>query len=950
MKLSKSLFIPCLLASFFSRSGAQSSPVGRTNLSDCTIKCLQEKYYDYDLSDVCDQAKNVDFRSYSVCLAGKDNAFKQVCEASCDVVNAKTLLKRSHQNACRRVTTRYGSCMEGYLETWKRLSSFATTIKEESAKVNELVRDSTDNTQQLQSETSNAQVLLQEVIDQATEEQLESNVEIATVDWISDHVSSLQLQTELVPTLSTVTVEEESNDVKESVSDLDITQQQSSDDVVQALVQEIDQETEEQLESNVEIETFGRVSSFEMELVPTPGEELPSKSKHSVELNGVTGSAATIHHSHLKSIKVGLPFYTLQHISVVSNHDTTSQLQTGAGMGERIIGEFNYGGEDSSWNIASMYYLTCLTHIHAEVTDHMLWPSRRGLFANASGYGEGGAAATIQATQPVDLCQFIDTGPSSRSPPFDSIIGEVDWSRILFRFCAKEITLFETPPDILGLWKHFSVENKRIEEHSKHSVDSKIEFPSYEFISAAEITCSSPLDMDEGSSGRSSFGKIDGPSYEVLLLHSSISMLVNLFDADNITPSNIDPQWEFNVKESASLITVEVIASIDVLIDIDTISHLLTQSDTLESVISGVNSLKMPICGCMTKGYGALWILEKDNDLKLIVETFFNQVIVISEDFMCLIQSYTEMNIMSTLEIFPAEIERGRYFDLLPDSTSVDNCVSVGVKVYTQNYLAIMITLIKQVLAVYFDTSTSLFGPLLQHHATKVMPFVLLLCVSISLIGWARGKDHASRGIATENSSFLTLSVADKDSSAKAAVMIIEVDAPQELSAVNDMRKDFDGYSDSMRDDSTAVQVHDALTGLDHPSFIAYIRNLSCDVWSLRESIFYELHALMLFMLVYHNHNPDGSENESDDVVSSGSVTPPGTDLELEEISNEDVISTDGDNEEDFVLSSNTDIQPSRRELMALRSELGSHWNSPSKRRVWRSPRTRSRPQYFQPT
>jgi hypothetical protein len=106
----------------------------------------------------------------------------------------------------------------------------------------------------------------------------------------------------------------------------------------------------------------------------------------------------------------------------------------------------------------------------------------------------------------------------------------------------------------------------------------------------------------------------------------------------------------------------------------------------------------------------------------------------------------------------------------------------------------------------------------------------------------------------------------------------------------------------------------------------------------------------MLLMLAYHNS--DGTANEPDDVaLSCGPVASLDTDLEIDEESDAEIISTDGENEEDFVLPGDTNtIKSSRREVMALHSDLGSHWNSPSKRRVRRSSRIRSRPQYYQPT
>ena len=139
---------------------------------------------------------------------------------------------------------------------------------------------------------------------------------------------------------------------------------------------------------------------------------------------------------------------------------------------------------------------------------------------------------------------------------------------------------------------------------------------------------------------------------------------------------------------------------------------------------------------------------------------------------------------------------------------------------------------------------------------------------------------------------------------------------------------------------------------LNHPRRFFSVQS-SLTFSALKEScsrhMFGELRQLALLLLMLAYHYSDGNTNESDNVVPcSGSVTPTSTDLELEEVSNAEVISFDGENEEDFVLPGNT--KPPRRELMALRSELGIHWNSPSKRRMRRSSRTRSRPQYFQPT
>ena len=133
----------------------------------------------------------------------------------------------------------------------------------------------------------------------------------------------------------------------------------------------------------------------------------------------------------------------------------------------------------------------------------------------------------------------------------------------------------------------------------------------------------------------------------------------------------------------------------------------------------------------------------------------------------------------------------------------------------------------------------------------------------------------------------------------------------------------------------------------------------SLRIGTLKESsslhIFGELHqlALMLLMLAYHNSDRT-ADDEPDVALSSGSEISSGTnlDLDLEEVSDNEAISANKDNGEDIVLLCSTNIVSSRRELMALRSELGAHWKSPStsKRRMRRSPRTRSRPKYFEPT
>ena len=82
---------------------------------------------------------------------------------------------------------------------------------------------------------------------------------------------------------------------------------------------------------------------------------------------------------------------------------------------------------------------------------------------------------------------------------------------------------------------------------------------------------------------------------------------------------------------------------------------------------------------------------------------------------------------------------------------------------------------------------------------------------------------------------------------------------------------------------------------------------------------------------------------------------PPLPNLDLEEVVvvEDEIIFADEENEADEALVRNTNAKSSRHEVVALRSELGRHWKSPSrrfKRRMRRSSRLRSRPKYFEPT
>ena len=128
----------------------------------------------------------------------------------------------------------------------------------------------------------------------------------------------------------------------------------------------------------------------------------------------------------------------------------------------------------------------------------------------------------------------------------------------------------------------------------------------------------------------------------------------------------------------------------------------------------------------------------------------------------------------------------------------------------------------------------------------------------------------------------------------------------------------------------------------------------SLRISTLEESshIFKELRQLALVLLILAYHNSDGTANDDPNVaLSFGSEMSPGTNLNLDFEDFPDNVA-DGENGENDILPRSTNIEPSRRELMALRSELGAHWKSPSisKRRMRRSPRARSRPKYFEPT
>eukprot|EP00985_Skeletonema_marinoi_P012918 scaffold6326_cov92-Skeletonema_marinoi.AAC.1 len=116
-------------------------------------------------------------------------------------------------------------------------------------------------------------------------------------------------------------------------------------------------------------------------------------------------------------------------------------------------------------------------------------------------------------------------------------------------------------------------------------------------------------------------------------------------------------------------------------------------------------------------------------------------------------------------------------------------------------------------------------------------------------------------------------------------------------------------------------------------------------------NIFCELRQLALMLLMLAYCNSDGITDEPDDIAATSEISP-GTDLDLEEAPDDEVIFIDEENgaEAAEVLSLITNPKPSKRELTALHSELGRHWKSPSKRRRRRSSRICSRPNYFEPS
>ena len=114
--------------------------------------------------------------------------------------------------------------------------------------------------------------------------------------------------------------------------------------------------------------------------------------------------------------------------------------------------------------------------------------------------------------------------------------------------------------------------------------------------------------------------------------------------------------------------------------------------------------------------------------------------------------------------------------------------------------------------------------------------------------------------------------------------------------------------------------------------------------------IFCELRQLAWILLMLAYCNSDGATKDDGVLLSSQSEISPGINLDLEEACDDEMIFADEENGADEALLRNTKSKPSGHELMALHLDLGRHWKSPSKRRMRRSSRHRSRPKYFEPT
>eukprot|EP00985_Skeletonema_marinoi_P002094 scaffold852_cov179-Skeletonema_marinoi.AAC.1 len=202
----------------------------------------------------------------------------------------------------------------------------------------------------------------------------------------------------------------------------------------------------------------------------------------------------------------------------------------------------------------------------------------------------------------------------------------------------------------------------------------------------------------------------------------------------------------------------------------------------------------------------------------------------------------------------------------------------------------------------------------------------------------------------------LPRSVSDEDTATSSMSMIVtEVGPPQELSIFQN-RERLPVPAPSDRTSGFAkpkASVSSVSISRPKSFFAAAASSLSFNALkdSTNLNIFCELRQLALMLLMLAYCNTDGITDEPDDVASTSEISP-GTDLDLEEAPDDEVIFIDEENgaETEEVFSPITNPKPSKRELTALHSELGRHWKSPSKRRRRRSSRICGRPNYFEPS
>ena len=202
----------------------------------------------------------------------------------------------------------------------------------------------------------------------------------------------------------------------------------------------------------------------------------------------------------------------------------------------------------------------------------------------------------------------------------------------------------------------------------------------------------------------------------------------------------------------------------------------------------------------------------------------------------------------------------------------------------------------------------------------------------------------------------LPTSVSDEDTATSSMSMIVtEVGPPQELSIFQNRERlpvpapsdRTSGFAKPKASVSSVSISRPKSFFAAAPSSLSF--NALKDSTSLNFFCEFRQLALMLLMLAYCNS--DGITDEPDDVASTSEISP-GTDLDLEEAPDDEVIFIDEENgaETEEIFSPITNPKPSKRELTALHSELGRHWKSPSKRRRRRSSRICSRPNYFEPS